>query len=119
MKTETEFMDYKDFKNLLESAKPTHLYEELVQKEDRILQTVNRVVDYSNKKELESKEFLNMSVKDAAGGFMSSILSIFEELVKAQTYSDVVPVFMKTDRIIYIGILIVLASVVVYFVDIA
>lgn len=112
-------MEYKDFKNLLQSAEPTHLYEELIQKEDRVLQTVNRVVDYSNKKELEAKEFLNMSVKDATFGFMTSILSIFEELVKAQSYGDVVSVFMKSDRIINIGILIVIASVLVYFVDIA
>lgn len=115
----TEFMALEDFNKLLKSAKPEHLYEELVQKEDRLLQTLNRVVDYSNKKEMESKEFINMPVKDVAKGFMSSMLELFEDLVKVKTANQLITAMMKSDRIIYFGILVVIFSVILFFLDIA
>jgi hypothetical protein len=115
----TDFMEYDDFTKLLKSAEPEHLYEELIQKEDKLLQTLNRVVDYSNKKEMQSKEFINMPVKDVARGFMSSMLGLFEDLVKMKTLDQLIAAMMQADRIIYSGILIIIFSVILYFLDIA
>ena len=115
----TEFMKFDEFTKLLKSAKPEHLYEELVQKEDKLLQTMNRVVDYSNKKDMQSKEFLNTPVKDVARGFMSSMLGLFEDLVKMKTIDQLIPAMMQADRIIYSGILIIVFSVILFFLDIA
>jgi hypothetical protein len=119
MKKDTEFMEYNDFNKLLQSSKPQHLYEELINKEDRLLQTLNRVVDYSNKKELESKEFLHTPVKDVGKGFMSSMLELFEGLFKVKTTEQLMALFIDADRIIYFGILIIMISVIMFFLDIA
>ncbi len=116
---ETEFMDYNDFNSLLQSSKPQHLYQELINKEDRLLQTINRVVDYSNRKELEAKEFLHTPVKDVAKGFMSSMLDLFEGMFKVKTTEQLFALFMDADRIIYFGILIIVFSVILFFLDIA
>lgn len=115
----TEFMALGDFNKLLKSAKPEHLYEELIQKEERLLKTLNRVVDYSNKKEMESKEFINMPVKDVAKGFMSSMLELFEDLVKIKTPDQLVTAMMQSDRIIYFGLLVIVFSVILFFLNIA
>lgn len=115
----TEFMEYNDFAKLLKSSKPQHLYEDLINKEDRLLQTLNRVVDYSNRKELEAKEFLHTPVKDVAKGFMSSMLELFEELFKVKSRDQLIALMTDADRIIYFGILIIIFSIILFFLDIA
>jgi hypothetical protein len=115
----TEFMEYNDFNKLLQSSKPQHLYEELINKEERLLQTLNRVVDYSNRKELEAKEFLHTPVKDVAKGFMASMLELFEGLFKVKTPEQLVALFIDADRIIYFGIFIIVFSVILFFLNIA
>jgi hypothetical protein len=116
---ETEFMEYNDFNNLLQSSKPQHLYEELINKEDRLLQTINRVVDYSNRKDLEAKEFLHTPVKDVAKGFMSSMLDLYEGMFKVKTPEQLAALFIDADRIIYFGILIIIFSAILFFLNIA
>jgi len=110
-------MDYNEFKNLLDKSEPTNLYEELIQKEDRVLKTVNRVVDYSNRKDLESKEFINMSVGNATVGFLQTMVDIVQDLTKAKDAMQFVTVLYKGDRVIYIGILVVLISLFLFFVQ--
>jgi len=110
-------MDYNEFKNLLDKSEPTNLYEELIQKEDRVLKTVNRVVDYSNRKDLESKEFINMSVGNATVGFLQTMVDIVQDLTKAKDAMQFVTVLYKGDRVVYIGILVVLISLFLFFVQ--
>jgi tetrahydromethanopterin S-methyltransferase subunit A len=114
---ESGFMDYNEFKNLLDKSEPTNLYEELIQKEDRVLKTVNRVVDYSNRKDLESKEFINMSVGNATVGFLQTMVDIVQDLTKAKDAMQFVTVLYKGDRVVYIGILVVLISLFLFFVQ--
>ncbi len=114
---ESGFMDYNEFKNLLQESEPTHLYEELIKKEDRVLKTVNRVVDYSNRKELESKEFINMSVGGATVGFLQAMVDIVQDLTKAKDAAQFASALYKGDRVIYIGILVVLISLFLFFVE--
>jgi len=116
---DTEFMEYNDFNKLLQSSKPQHLYEELINKEEKLLQTLNRIVDYSNRKELESKEFLHTPVKDVAKGFMASMLELFEQMFKVKTTHQLFSLLIEADRIIYFGILIIIISVILFFLDIA
>lgn len=110
-------MDYNEFKKLLDESEPTHLYEELIKKEDRVLKTVNRVVDYSNRKELESKEFVNMSVGNATLGFLHAMVDIVQDLTKAKDATQFAAALYKGDRIIYIGVLVVLTSLFLFFVE--
>lgn len=114
---ESGFMDYKDFKTLLDKSNPDHLYEELMKKEERILQTVNRVVDYSNKKELEANEFINMPIKDATSNFMLGVISMINDLTKVKDGQHLIQVLMSTERVIYIGIILVIISMFLFFIQ--
>ena len=114
---ESGFMDYNNFKKLLDKSNPDHLYEELMKKEERLLQTMNRVVDYSNKKELESKEFVNMPVKDASSNFMLGVIAMINDLTKVKDGQQLMQIVMTTERIIYIGIILVIISMFLFFIQ--
>lgn len=114
---ESGFMDYNEFKTLLDSSRPTHLYEELIKKEERVLDTINRVVDYSNKKELEAKQFLKMPVEQVSSRFMQTMLDLIQELTKARDSAAVLQAISKDDRIIFLGIFVIMISVFLFFVQ--
>lgn len=114
---ESGFMDYNEFKNLLDKSEPTHLYEELIKKEERVLQTVNRVVDYSNRKELQAKEFMNVPIGQAPWKFLATMLDILNDLIKARDVGQAARAMFKEDRIIHVGIMVVITSLFLFFVE--
>lgn len=116
---ELEFMEYRKLKELLEYSPSNGLYEELMKREASVLKTVNRIVDHSNKRELEAKELLNIPMGKIGAMFYKSMYEMFDEMTNVKTTDDVVAMFKgKTDRMIYAGAAIVIVSLFLYFVSI-
>lgn len=74
------------------------------------------------KKEQEesSKLFVNLSVKQIIQGLSSTIIDIVNDLVsgEVQTFKGLIAVFFYGDRMIYLGVLLVLLSFTIYLIDI-
>jgi hypothetical protein len=116
---ELEFMEYRKLKELLDYSPSNGLYEELMKREASVLKTVNRIVDHSNKRELEAKELLNLPMGKIGAMFYKNMYEMFDEMTNVKTTDDVVAMFKgKTDRMIYAGAAIVIVSLFLYFVSI-
>jgi uncharacterized membrane protein YgcG len=114
--------EYKEYDNLLEllnkSDKET-VYEKLLGKEEKVLDTVNRIIDHSNAQELKQKEFLNTPIKDIIRNLFLRMSSIILELQKASTFQDVKAIISKHDRQIYIGLFLIIVSVFLFFIAVS
>ena len=113
-----EFMEYIEYDKLMDvlNYAPTNgMYEELMKREDNVLQTVNRVVDHSNKRQLESQEVVNMSLMQNLKNFGNTMYKMFDELFKVKTYEDVMHVFRNSERVIYMGVMVIIISLFMYF----
>jgi len=114
-----EYMEYDKLMDVLNYAPTNGMYEELMKREDNVLQTVNRVVDHSNQRQLESHEVVNMSLMQNVKNFGNTMYKMFDELFKAKNYDDVVHVFRNSERVIYMGVMIVVMSLFLYFATIS
>jgi hypothetical protein len=112
-------LEYNELVRLLKSSDPKEVYEELVGKEKNILDTINRVIDFSNEKEIKSKEFTNMSLNEIIHKFYWNFQLMWRELYNVKTLQDLNKLFTKEDRPIYIGLFLVLISIFLFFIMIS
>jgi hypothetical protein len=89
-----------------------------MKKEEKVLDTVNRVVNFSNEKEVKSHEFTSMSIDQIVHKFYWNMNKIFSDISskKVSTIQDVGDILLKDDRKIYLGILLVLICIFLFFV---
>ena len=84
---------------------------------------LNYFTDKSNeeiKQGVEHKVFLNLSVVELFQRFATIMIAIMDELIKIDsqtTMSDFVLIFIKEDRLIYVGLLFIMIAISIYFLD--
>jgi hypothetical protein len=111
-------LEYAKLVELLNKSDNHEIYEELMKKEEKVLDTVNRVVNFSNEKEVKSHEFTSMSIDQIVHKFYWNMNKIFSDISskKVSTIQDVGDILLKDDRKIYLGILLVLICIFLFFV---
>ena len=112
-------LSYKELVRLLKNSDPTTVYEELMTKEENVLRTIDRVINYSNEQELKHKEFTNQSIVDIIHNLFWNMQLMWSELYDVKTYQDFTKVMFKDDRKIYIGILMLVICVMLFFIMIS
>ena len=79
--------------------------------------TTNRERQIKQEKEV----FVNLSLVDLFSKLSSTIIAIINELLgitKDTKFNDILYIFVKEDRLIYIGLLLMLIALCVYLIDI-
>lgn len=112
-------MEYSKLVSLLNQSDPHDIYEELMKKETHVLDTVNRVVNYSNEKQVKNSEFANTSINDIAHKLFWNIRLISMELFDVKNVQDLKRVLLKDDRKIYVGLTCVIISLFLFFIIIS
>ena len=112
-------LEYSKLVNLLKTTDQSQVYEELMKKEDRVLDTINRVVNFSNEKEIKASEFLNKSINEHAHHFFWTLQNIIADLSKVKNVQTLKKTLFKDDRQIYIGVLLVIIALFLFFVIIS
>jgi hypothetical protein len=112
----SENMDYRQLLELLKKSDPKEIYEKLMEKEENVLDVVNRVVNVSNEKEIVGKEFMNKSLNDHVYGFFWTIKTLMSDLKKTRTLQGILRELQKDERPIYIGVLLILTALFLFFV---
>lgn len=105
-----EFMEYESLKQVLDYTPASGLYDELMSKEGHVLETVNRVVNHSNQKQLESVEFLNLSMREHMQRFYTTFYKIINDGLRANTREDIALIFWNAETIIYFGVFLVMIT---------
>ena len=102
-----------------DSSKAT-VYQQLMEKEDKVLDVLNRMVEKDVT--IGKKIFYNQTLIDISMKFSNNLVNIFEELFIERQFKslyDLQHILLDGDRKIYMGLLIVLVGIFLFFVDIS
>ena len=98
------------------------IYQQLMEKEDKVLDVLNRMVEKDAKKSDKMLFFYNQSLIDITMKFSNNMVNIFEELFierQFKSFNELQHILLDGDRKIYMGILVVLVGIFLFFVDIS
>lgn len=112
-------LDYSEYKSLIEildQSDNTDAYKDLMKKEDKVLDTVNAVVNHYKEKQYKKKMFLNMSLAEVYNMLFLEWPLIMRDLSKAKTFNDYTGVVLKNNRPFFIGIVCLVVAVFLFFV---
>jgi|TARA_B110000967_G_scaffold182873_1_gene201140 hypothetical protein len=78
-------------------------------------------VNYENKQDKKLKRVYNLSVVDIAKKIAETYLAILDDLtsfstLKDKTYNDLITIFIKNERLVYIGISLILVAFIVFLI---
>jgi hypothetical protein len=114
------YKEYKDFVNSVnDSSQKDDVYNELMQKETNVLNTINRVAETELSKKNNTNLFYNKSLIEIAALFANTWANIFTELINEDMYKQPMQVFWNGDRKIHVGLMIVLVSIFLFFIQIS
>lgn len=86
-----------------ESATPSEVYQSLLNRERRALDTVDRVVNDARKTALASSQLVDLPIRALAHRAMTTGKSIMDDLMDANDASDVQHALVSGDRKVFLG----------------
>jgi hypothetical protein len=92
-------------------------YQRLLNKEERVLRTVDRIVNKTRENIVEEQALLHMSLTDIAIRCLRTLQIVIDELLHMRSPYDIVRILWDGDRKIFLGILLVLLSFLIFFVS--
>lgn len=108
-----EYAEYKEVLDVLQKDNVENSYEELMKKEEKTLDTINNVVKYYKDIELADGQLINQSIHTIVMRFFDVWNNILEDIVKIRSINDIWEVFTKGDRIIFIGMTLILVAFII------
>ena len=114
-----ELSEFADVVDILKRSDHENTYQDLMNKEDKVLDTVNKVVKEYRDKNIKESEFINRPLVENASRFWLDMNLMAKELFDVKEVSDIKKVLTKGERVIYLGILVIAAAVIFFFVDIS
>jgi hypothetical protein len=118
--------NYNDFLKIIQnkyennSLNADSIYDELIKKENSVLKTINRVIDYEKLKE-NNKLFSNLSISKIYTNTFKILNKILNDLTKTNdlTINKFKKIITKDKRSIYIGILLIFIGVYLALIEIS
>lgn len=104
-----------DWSTPQDKASSSDVYQQLMGKEKRVLDVVDRLVNLAQTKTVESSLFVNLSIKDVWRRTMHVMQDIMQESTRVKTPMQLLHVFLANDRKIYVGIVIIMVTLLVFF----
>lgn len=125
-----EYMEYESVLNLLNETSNLYgiednVYQELMKKESKTLDTINNVIKYYKDNDYKNKEFITMNFWEVLIRFNDIWLEIWNDISTTNisgNINDTISfgsILMKNDRPIYIGILVIIISMFMWFIIIS
>lgn len=112
-----EYSEYKEVLDVLKRDDVENSYQDLMKHETKTLETVNNVVKYYRDIELADGQLINQSVHTVFMRFFEVWNQILEDLMKVKSLTDFVAIFTKEDRLIFVGITLILFSTFLIFIQ--
>lgn len=118
--------EYSDLVNLIEKdqASREDLYQELINKERDVLDVISRVATQRDVDKQHKSLFINITISEAIARFANVWSMIFTETIdlayskRVPTSKDFHAIFLQGDRKIYIGVMMILISLLIFFISI-
>lgn len=109
---------YSDYQSVLELLKKddTNVYQDIMKKEKQSLDTMNNAIKAFNDAEYAKKQFVHMSYVETVLKFADTLSDIIKDIQKTKNINEIGVIFLKGDRLIFIGLFLVIMSVFIFFV---
>jgi hypothetical protein len=93
-------------KNLMSSAAEEDVYSDLMSRERRVLDTVDRVVNdaIETRRNRSSSSLSGMPVHEVAMRTMGAVRSLWDDLINAASLEDVMTALTDPSRVLFLGI---------------
>jgi hypothetical protein len=88
------------------------VYHRLLQKEERVLDTIDRVINDSVMTEVDSMAFVNLPLHVIILRTVDRLTSVLQDLLRSRSVGDFKLAVSKEDRLMYIGIVIIVIAIV-------
>jgi hypothetical protein len=92
-------------------------YQDLMDKETKVLETVSDVVRYYRDKDIKDGEFINQSLSIIAERFVQVWVEIINDIASASSLYDIFKTIGKKDHPIYIGITMVIVALFLFLIE--
>lgn len=116
---ELNYSEYKSLVDLIKSDDIYNKYENLMKKENKVLDTVNHVIKNVKNIESQQNQIIHMSIYQIYNNMFLEIPKIMNELYRINNTNDIIIILTKNNRLIYLGIILVLISIFLFFIEIS
>ncbi len=113
-----EYGEYKDLIDTLEQSNVEDSYQKLMGKEDKVLDTINRSIKFYRDEKQKKKEFIHLDIIEIVMRFINNWIEIIQELIEINNISDLPNIFLDKDRAFYVGIMLIVVSILIYLIEI-
>lgn len=113
-----EYSEYNSLVDILDKSEDDN-YTKLISKEKDVLNTINDVVKYYRDKDTKEYQFVNKPLIEIYLSFFNTFLDIFNDFINMDKNTNIINIFTKNDRMIYIGILIIVISLFLFYIKIS
>lgn len=116
MKKQIVYGEYKEILDIVNRSNVENSYEELMQKEEKVLDTLNNVVKYYRDEDIKDREFINQGINTIITRYLDVWKEILDDFTSnpKKTYIDIIS---KDDRPIYIGITLIIIALFLFFIE--
>ena len=118
--------NYNELRDLVTSPNNKDVYTELMNKENYVLGTINKIADNENKKKNTYKKIYNLTLREILLNLLKVIVDIINEMsiilidpvnkngTVMSTIMKLRKTLTKTDRLIYVGLFFIIISILIY-----
>ena len=102
--------EFDEILGLVRHARPTaspadgEVYQQLMAKEQRVLDTVDRVVNDSKRVERQATTLMTMPLHELTMRMMAAVRGLMDDLLASRSAAEVGAALAKEDRRIYLGV---------------
>ncbi len=110
---------YSEYKDILDIANRTNVedsYQDLMKKEDKILDTVNNVVKYYRDEDIKNGEFINQGIATVITRYFDVWKEILDDFTNKEN-KQFIDILSQDDRLIYIGITLIIIALFLFFIE--
>jgi len=105
--------EYAELVKIIRGDGDLDTYSGLMNKERRVLDTVDRVVNDARLRRSAASSLPDMRVSQLVTRTLAVVVEVYHDLLRVRRVSDVPDVFTRRGRLLYVGILIIFASLVI------
>jgi hypothetical protein len=116
MKKVIEYGEYKEILDIVNRTNVEDSYQDLMKKEEKILDTVNNVVKYYRDEDIKNGEFINQGVNTIIYRFFDVWREILDDFTSNNKLT-VTNIMTKDDRVIHIGISMIIIALFLFLIE--
>lgn len=118
MKKQIVYGEYKDILDIVNRNNVEDSYQELMQKEGKVLDTVNNVVKYYRDEDIKNGEFINQGISTILTRFFDVWKEIIDDFTSnKKNKNSFIEIVSIDDRPIYIGITLIIIALFLFFIE--